>query len=232
MVDAHDSKSCSERGEGSSPSSGTMTLRQRLLTQAGKNRLIVALDGVSIAKAHSLADEMAGNVIGFKATDLIDQGGAHVLDTFPGVIKFLDPKINDIENTVRNRLLQYRTATIVTVHASMSEVALCAGAAVGNEFKIAVVAVTVLTNIDDTECVSIFGTHAIDTIERFTARAKAAGLAGVVCSPLEAALVRRLWPEALIITPGVRSAHTHTQDQTRVATPSEAIQNGADFIVM
>jgi orotidine-5'-phosphate decarboxylase len=209
-----------------------MTLREELLTLAGKNRLIVALDGVTIEEAHSLADEMAAHVIGIKATDLIDQAGAAALDSLPFPIKFLDPKINDIKNTVKNRLRQYRSANIVTVHASMSDDALLAAGEVGLELGVAVVAVTVLTNIDEGECVSIFGSGASETIERFTLRAKSAGLAGIVCSPQEATLVRSLWPDALIITPGVRSMHTHKQDQARVATPSEAIKNGADFIVI
>jgi orotidine-5'-phosphate decarboxylase len=232
MVYAHDSKSCAARLMGSSPISGTMILRNKLLEVAGSNRLIIALDGVTTEEAHVLAYELAPYVIGFKATDLIDRAGAQVLDSLPGIIKFLDPKINDIENTVRNRLFAYRTASIVTVHASMSDGALRAAATVQNGLGIAVVAVTVLTNIDDSECVALFGSTPPETIERFMLRAKSAGLSGVVCSPQEATLVRSLWPEALIITPGVRSAYAQNADQIRVATPGEAVQNGADFIVM
>ena len=114
----------------------------------------------------------------------------------------------------------------------MSDGALRAAAQVGSELGIAIVAVTVLTNISEEECVAIFNVTTEEAIRRLTRRARNAGLTGVVCSPHEATLVRSLWPEALIITPGVRSHHVQKLDQVRVATPGEAIKNGADFVVI
>lgn len=207
-------------------------MRQQLLEKASYSRILLALDGVTPLEAAKYANELAPLVAGGKATDLIDQMGAGALDELPFSLKFLDPKINDIENTVKNRLYHYEGADIVTVHASMSESALVSAAAVGKELGIAVIAVTVLTNIDDTESHAIFGTPAATTVERLVMRAQAAGLAGLVCSAQEAILVRTIFPDALIITPGVRSAGANTNDQARIATPAQAIKNGADFVVI
>ena len=205
----------------------TPLMRERLLARAGSSRILLALDSITVAEMTTLAEELAEVVAGGKVTDLIDQAGVNVLCDTLFKIKFLDPKINDIENTVRNRLQHYDRADIVTVHASMSEGALKAASLVAKEKNFACVAVTVLTNISNEECVSIFGSAAEATVIRFVKRAKEVGLAGVVCSPHEATLVRELWPEALIITPGVRSAHASKGDQARTTTPAEAINNGA-----
>jgi orotidine-5'-phosphate decarboxylase len=208
------------------------SLRAELLAKVTNRRLLLALDGISHEQVLERAKALGSYVAGGKVTDLIDKHGAGVLDSLPFQIKFLDPKINDIENTVKNRLRHYASADIVTVHASMGNAALRAAGAVGEKLGIVIVAVTVLTNIGSDECESIFGTSATGAVERFVWRAREAGLTGVVCSPLEVSLVRSLWTDALIITPGVRSSNTSLNDQSRTATPTQAIQNGADFIVM
>lgn len=207
-------------------------MREQLLSKATHSRILLALDNIPADQISIYEKELAPLVAGAKATDLIDELGARALSNSVFALRFLDPKINDIPATAYNRVARYAgCADILTVHASMSDKSLEAAAQAGRENNIAVVAVTVLTSISKEECISIFGDIPEQVVEKFTLRAQAAGLTGVVCSPLEAAQVRALWPEALIITPGVRSTHAATSDQERTATPAEAIKNGADFVV-
>ena len=72
-----------------------------------------------------------------------------------------------------------------------------------------------------------------DTVRRYAENAKVAGLDGVVCSPLEAALIKEACgPDFLTVTPGVRFAEGSADDQARVMTPAKARQGGSDFIVV
>lgn len=207
-------------------------MRKELLSRAPHSRILLALDNISSDQISHFGDELAPLVAGAKATDLIDELGASALSNSGFALRFLDPKINDIPATVNNRVTRYAGyADILTVHASMSDASLQAAAHAGMEHNIAIAAVTVLTSISPEECTAIFGNTPELVVKKFALRAKSAGLAGIVCSPLEALHVRALWPEALIITPGVRSTHAAKGDQERTATPAEAIGNGADFVV-
>lgn len=207
-------------------------MREQLLSKVRHSRIILALDNIPADQISLYTNELAPLVAGAKATDLIDACGAGVFSNSPFSLRFLDPKINDIPATVSNRVTRYAGyADILTVHASMSDESLRAAARAGKEHNIAVVAVTVLTSISSEECVTIFGDIPERVVQKFALRAQAAELAGIVCSALEAPLVRSLWPDSLIITPGVRSSDANSNDQSRTATPAKAIQNGADFVV-
>lgn len=207
-------------------------MRKELLSRAPHSRILLALDNIPADQISLYANDLAPLVAGAKATDLIDELGARAFLNTLFSLRFLDPKLNDIPATVRNRIARYAGyADILTVHASMSDESLRAAAHAGKEHNIAVIAVTVLTSISPDECLNIFGSTPELVVKKFALRAKAAGLAGIVCSPLEASPVRTLWPDALIITPGIRSTHAAKGDQKRTATPAEAIRNGADFVV-
>jgi len=94
--------------------------------------------------------------------------------------------------------------------------------------------VTVLTSFgpEDMEDLGYQGTIA-ELVERRARKAMELGVHGVVASPLEAAAVRRIiGPEALLVTPGVRSAGIDAGDQKRVATPAQAIRDGASYLVI
>lgn len=131
-------------------------------------------------------------------------------------------------------------ADLVTVHGSGSEkmlVACAEGAdAAQAEYghKPYVIAITVLTSMDEAELAKVGVTRPIP--EQAAALAKLAvdsGLDGIVCSPKEAAEMRALLgPDALIVTPGVRPAGSDLGDQSRVATPAAAIAAGASHIVV
>lgn len=207
-------------------------MRNTLLSRTPQSRILLALDNISPNQVADYANELAPLVAGAKATDIIEALGAEVFSSSPFSLRFLDPKINDIPATVGNRVARYAGfSDILTVHASMGDESLRVAAQTGTKHGIAVVAVTVLTSISPEECTAIFGSTPELVVKKFALRAKSAGLAGIVCSPLEALPVRALWPEALIITPGVRSASANGNDQARTATPAEAIKNGADFVV-
>ncbi len=198
----------------------------------GNSRILLALDGMNVGMANSISSILGTHVAGGKANDLIDAAGAGVLDNMGFRLRFLDPKINDIAATVGNRVAQYAGhADFLTLHASMSPSARRKGAMAAREHGIKAIAVTVLTDITRRQCTETFGRPPIAAVIDFSMRARRDGFAGVVCSPREVAHVRRLWENAIIITPGVRSEGADHNDQKRVGTPYQAILDGADYIV-
>jgi len=97
-----------------------------------------------------------------------------------------------------------------------------------------VLAVTVLTSLDDTDLAAQgIGGRAQDHVLRLARLAWRAGVRGFVCSPAEVRSLRtELGPDAILVTPGVRPAGSAAGDQKRIATPAQAIADGADFIVV
>lgn len=95
-------------------------------------------------------------------------------------------------------------------------------------------AVTVLTSFDQEDLADLGYTVPVsDLVELRVRKARASGMDGIVCSPLEVARVRQIaGPELKLITPGVRSTGAAKGDQKRVATPREAIEHGADYLVI
>ncbi len=206
---------------------------QTLRQGANNSRILLSLDGLTLHQAQVIALELSPFVAGVKVNNLIDELGAPVLKNIPAVIRFADPKIHDIGDTVFRRVLHYKMcANLVTVHASMSLSALSKAYEASIQANVGIIAVTVLTDIDTQECRSLFSCHQADMVTMLARRALSHYVHGIVCSPQEAKMVRGLSRDALIITPGVRSAGADRHDQKRVATPAEAIRNGADLIVV
>lgn len=196
------------------------------------SRILLALDGMSVKAAASISSILGTHVAGGKANDLIDAAGAGVLDDMGFRLRLLDPKINDIAATVGNRVAKYAGhADFLTLHASMSPAARKLGVKTAHEHKLKAIAVTVLTDITPAECKNIFGRPLMAKVVDLAMRARHAGFDGIVCSPNEVAQIRRLWSEAIIITPGVRSDGEDHHDQKRVGTPYQAILDGANYIV-
>jgi orotidine-5'-phosphate decarboxylase len=196
------------------------------------SKIFLALDGMSIERATAVASVLGDYVWGGKANDLIDAGGAGVLDDMNFKHRFCDPKIKDIAATVENRVAKYAGhAEFLTLHASMSPAARKAGAKAAHEHKIKAIAVTVLTDITGEQCRNIYGKPPLATVIDFAMRARYAGFDGIVCSPREVSKVRRLWEEGIIITPGVRSEGESRHDQKRTGTPYQAILDGATYLV-
>lgn len=150
---------------------------------------------------------------------------------------FLDLKYHDIPNTVAHgaKAAAELGAGLFTIHASGGRKMISAArkAVEGTEARI--LAVTVLTSLSDMELRSEVGLHedAAQAVPRLARQAVDAGAHGIVCSPLEITLVREaVGPGPLIVTPGIRPAWAGQDDQSRVLTPREAAQAGADMIVV
>lgn len=204
------------------------------------DRLIVALDLPDALSGLTLVQEI-GSAVGFYKIGLgmLTGGGlalANELKAEHGKRVFLDMKLFDIGITVEKavRGLAQFDLDFLTVHGDPHVVRAAKEGAGGSDMQI--LAVTVLTSLDrgdlDASCIKP-GTVSELVAER-AARALAAGADGVVASPQEAAAIRAL-PEAagrLIVTPGVRPVGSALGDQKRVATPAQAVADGADHVVV
>jgi orotidine-5'-phosphate decarboxylase len=204
------------------------------------DRLIVALDVPNLLHGLAMADRLGDAVSFYKiGLGMLTGGGlalANELKHERGKRVFLDMKLFDIGATVEAavRGLAEYDLDFLTVHGDPQVVRAAAEGKGGTALKI--LAVTVLTSLDradlDANMILPGDIHAI-TVER-AARALEAGADGVITSPQEAALIRAL-PQAkgkLIVTPGVRPAGADKGDQKRIATPAQAIADGADHIVV
>lgn len=154
-----------------------------------------------------------------------------------GLAVFLDLKWHDIPNTVAGAVAAARSLGVrmATVHTLGGRAMLeAASEAAGPE--LGVVGVTVLTSLDAAALSAVLGRPAVDPareVERLAHAARDAGLRGVVCSPLEAASVRRVvGPGGWVVVPGIRRAGDPPGDQARTATPIEAIRAGASHLVV
>jgi orotidine-5'-phosphate decarboxylase len=205
------------------------------------NPVFVALDVPDLARAVALAKAVQPHVGGLKVglefiTALGPAGVREIVSL--GLPVFADVKFHDIPNTVAGaaREIAGLGCTLFNVHASggaaMMRAAKDAAAAV--DPKVKVLGVTVLTSLteDDLRAVGQ-ADNTGQQVARLAALAKQSGLDGVVCSPQEIALVRRICgPDFLIVTPGVRPSGAALADQARVMTPAEAMSAGADILVI
>ncbi|WP_405151803.1 orotidine-5'-phosphate decarboxylase [Sphaerisporangium sp. NBC_01403] len=151
-----------------------------------------------------------------------------------GIQVFLDLKLHDIPNTVAGaaRAVARLKPAILTVHAAGGRAMI--QAAVESAPNTVIAAVTALTSLSeaDLERIGVRG-PASDAVRRLAVEAVGAGAQALVCSPREVAAVRaEVGPGITLITPGVRPAGSDTQDQARVATPEQAIADGADLLVI
>lgn len=204
------------------------------------DKLIVALDVPNAVAGLDLAGQIGDAVSFYKiGLGMLTGGGlalANELKQEHGKRIFLDMKLFDIGATVEAavRGLTQFDIDFLTVHGDPHVVRAAMQGAAGSGTKI--LAVTILTSLDRGDLddgLMIEGTPRDLVIER-AGRAFEAGADGVIASPQEAADIRAL-PEAanrLIVTPGVRPDGADLGDQKRVATPSAAISNGADHIVV
>ncbi len=153
---------------------------------------------------------------------------------------FLDLKLHDIPNTVRKacRVLSGLDIDMCNVHAAgtveMMRAAL-EGLTRPDGTRALLIAVTQLTSTSEESMRSqlMIDAPMEEVIARYASNAKAAGLDGVVCSPLEAGLVKKACgQDFLAVTPGIRFEGSSKDDQTRITTPSRAREIGSDYIVV
>jgi orotidine-5'-phosphate decarboxylase len=201
-------------------------------------RLIIPLDLPTRAAAAALVERLGDAVSFYKiGLQLLAGGGMDLARDLKaeGRQVFLDWKLHDIGATVEKAtaaIVATGACDLLTVHAEPQVMAAAvrgrAGAA-GTK----IVGVTVLTSLGEADLAALgYGLGVEALVERRVRQALDAGLDGVVASPHEAALARRIaGPDFLVITPGVRPAWAKADDQARAATPAEALAAGASHLV-
>jgi orotidine-5'-phosphate decarboxylase len=207
------------------------------MPKALHNPIIIALDVESGAEARALIQRIGPRVNFYKVG--LELYAAAGMDFVRGLVAdghqvFLDLKFYDIPETVSRAVARVAETGIrfLTVHAVASVMRAAAAAKQGSTLQL--LGVTVLTSFgpEDMEDLGYDGSIA-ELVERRARKAMELGIDGVVTSPLEAAAVRRIiGPDALLVTPGVRSAGADKGDQKRVATPGQAIRDGASHLVI
>ena len=202
-----------------------------------RDRLIVALDVPDVASAEHVIDTLGGEVSFYKVgMELAYGGGFGLMHLLVGRGKkvFLDLKIHDIPNTVQRAVAQVAGlgATFLTVHAYPQTMDAAVAGAAGTGLHI--LAVTVLTSSDDDDLARAgYAFGVADLVQRRGAQAKACGVSGLVASPGEAAALRAsLGNDIYLVAPGIRPGGVTSDDQKRIATPTQAIRNGADYLVV
>jgi orotidine-5'-phosphate decarboxylase len=203
-----------------------------------KAPLAVALDA-DLDTAVRWAGQVAPVVSTMKVgLELYLGAGAHgvgaIRDAAADCALFLDLKLHDIPNTVAGaaRAVAPLRPDFLTVHATGGPAMVAAAVEALPDTKVA--GVTILTSLSprDLERVGLVGPP-IDAVRRLAVLAVAAGARALVCSPHEVAVVRsEVGPDVTLITPGVRPAGSAAGDQSRVATPEQALADGADLLVV
>jgi orotidine-5'-phosphate decarboxylase len=206
-----------------------------------RERLIVALDAPSAAAALELVNRLESTCQWFKVgLELFSAAGPSIVEelTRRGHSIFLDLKFHDIPNTVAGavRSAAGLGARMMTIHALGGPAMLEAARAAldGMADPPTLLAVTVLTSMDSGQLKSVGVDDApAAQVERLAQVGLKAGIRGFVCSPQEVAALRALaGPEATLVIPGVRPAGAAVGDQKRIATPAEALRQGASYLVV
>lgn len=200
--------------------------------------IAVALDAPNLDTAARWANLVTPHVSTVKiGLELYLRYGPEAVASVRGasnVAVFLDLKLNDIPATVAGaaRSVARLRPELLTVHAVGGMAAVRAAVEAAPDTKI--VAVTVLTSLGDADLERLGVAGPVgDAVRRLAVLAVEAGARGLVCSPREVAAVRaEVGPDITLITPGVRPAGSEANDQARIATPEEALQAGADLLVI
>ena len=202
------------------------------------NPLIIALDVDSTTEALQIIERLGPAADFYKVgMELYAVGGMEFVTQLGSFGKkvFLDLKLYDIGETVKRatrQLVGNSAVEFLTVHGSRT---VMKAAVEGRGAKrTQLLAVTVLTSFDQEDLADLgYSTPISELVELRVRNAVESGIDGIVCSPLEVARVRATGgPKLKLVTPGVRSAGAAVGDQKRVATPKEAIANGADYLVI
>ena len=201
-------------------------------------KVIVALDGDNIKHIKKIADELKSEVYAFKIGyefffNFGIDGYKKIKKISPNI--FLDLKLHDIPNTVKNGLIALNKLKplLTTIHISGGDEMMKASL-IKNKFT-KVLGVSVLTSLNENQTKKYYNEAKINLlVKKFVKYAKINKLDGIVCSPKEIKYIRKeVGKNFLIVTPGIRTNNiTKTDDQKRTMTPKEALKLGADYIVI
>lgn len=208
-----------------------------------ENPLIVSLDGIPLDQAKELTKELKPYVWGFKMNDLFFHpliDGLFALN--PETKWFIDLKLHDIPNTVRNQIRRLRErvvfrADLLTIHASGGPEMMLAAIEEANReietafpYEMNILAVTVLSSLDEF-CANEVYYEGIDTVVPLAHHAVNCGVKGIVCAPQDLKKLENL--ETLKVVPGIRpNWYPVEDDQKRSGTPAQVRKDGGDFLVV
>tara|TARA_B100001057_G_scaffold397574_1_gene407771 strand:- start:372 stop:1034 length:663 start_codon:yes stop_codon:yes gene_type:complete len=197
--------------------------------------IIVAVDETNLKKAQELLDKLDPNKCMLKIGSVaFNSIGKEII--YSSADKnfdiFLDLKLHDIPNTVKKSIegISVLPISMLTIHTSGGVDMMRAAMEAVSGTKIKVIGVTTLTSLNDNDANDIFKRTTFDQVKKMLDLAELAGIDGVVCSPHELELVNQR-RSLLSITPGIR-INSLDDDQKRVMTPKEAIDLGADYLVI
>jgi orotidine-5'-phosphate decarboxylase len=203
---------------------------------APRDRLIVGLDLPNVDVAEAMIARLGDSVRFYKIGYQLAYAGG--LPLVPQLVRagkkvFVDLKLHDIGNTVARGVesIARLGATFLTVHGYPQTMKAAVEGRAGSDLKI--LAVTVLTSYDDDDLHAAgYRLGVSDLVAARAQQAQVLGVDGLVCSPLEAAEVRKIVGlQMKLVTPGIRPASSAADDQKRIMTPGRAITAGADYLV-
>lgn len=199
--------------------------------------IILALDTKDLSEAEKWIEISLPNINHFKVgLEFFLKHGADSVVALKEKYRFnlfLDLKLYDIPNTVKGAVESVAALEpkFLTVHASGGSKMISAAASALP--KGSITAVTVLTSFSENEFALLGHQNSIEkSVELWASQAISAGATSIVCSPFEAKSIRSLSKDLVIITPGVRLPGDDAGDQSRVMTPKQAIDNGANYVVI
>lgn len=201
------------------------------------NPIIVALDVPNAGEARAIV-KACGESIGFYKVGMelyAAEGMPFVRELIDaGKDVFVDLKFYDIPETVKRATAQVAKAgaKLLTVHASKAVMRAAMEGKAGSGLRI--LGVTVLTSFDESDLADLgYSKTPAELVRHLVSKGVEAGVDGFVCAPLEVSEVRAMaGAGATLVTPGVRPAGGEVGDQKRVATPAEAMANGATYLVI
>ncbi|MGD0096202.1 MAG: orotidine-5'-phosphate decarboxylase [Terracidiphilus sp.] len=209
--------------------------------EEARKRLIVALDVPDAASAAALVGQLEKSCHWFKVgLELFTSAGPAVIEPLVarGHSVFLDLKFHDIPNTVAGAVRSAAALGVrmVNVHATGGPAMLAAAKAAldGLTDPPELLAVTMLTSMNQEQTSAIgLDRRPAEQVELLARIGLNAGIRGFVCSPQEVRTLRTLvGPEGVLVTPGIRPAGADAGDQKRIATPAEALRQGASYLVV
>ncbi len=211
------------------------------MNNAIKSPVLVALDNMSMEASLTLADQLDPALCRLKVgKELFTRCGPNIVQMLHqrGFDVFLDMKFHDIPNTTAQAVLAAADLGVwmVNVHASagLEAMALSKQRLLDGGFETLLIAVTVLTSMDNEALMQTGITTGLEEqVSRLAKLTKQAGLDGVVCSAREAKALKALCGQDFkLVTPGIRLLDDNADDQKRICTPQQALNDGSDYLVI